>query len=357
MDTFLILGAGKPGSAGCATLYAKEGRREFMSLLKADPYVGNHCESTTLVNLLQQREIGLSESFVFGLAGGLSFIYWRTKQMPTPFLGGRIKPDTLSENLAKALNLRLSVHETSSAKRAREHLLAELDSGTVVGLKLDRYFLDYSTDDFRFAAHYVACVGYDDDRFALVETQPLGLQWASGESLATARNAGGPMSSRNRAFTLDLPKGGIPDLGEAARKGIRSAAENFLNPPISNFGYKGMHKVADLMPQWLDDLESPADSLSEICTIMEDAGTGGGLFRTMWAEFLAETADVTGTGEFKEVSDEYRQVSKTWTEVAGLVQEAGAVSSPEPLRDASALVHEAAGEEQRLMQRLLELSD
>ncbi|MFJ5731717.1 BtrH N-terminal domain-containing protein [Streptomyces paradoxus] len=333
-----------------------EGRQEQVSLLEADPYVGNHCESTTLVNLLRQREIDLSESLIFGLAGGLSFIYWRTKQMPTPFVGGRIKPDTLSENLASALNLRLSVHETSSVKRAREHLLAELDSGTVVGLKLDRYFLDYSTDDFRFAAHYVACVGYDDDRFALVETQPLGLQWASGESLATARSARGPMSSRNRAFTIDLPKGGLPDLGKAARKGIKSAAENFLNPPISNFGYKGMHKVADLMPQWLDDLDSPAESLPEICTIMEDAGTGGGLFRMMWAEFLAETAEITGTGEFREISDAYREVSKKWTEVAGLLKEAGDASSRESLHSASKIVHEAADREQYLMHRLMELS-
>lgn len=99
-----------------------------MSLLEEDPYVGNHCESTTLVNLLRQREVDLSESLIFGLAGGLSFIYWRTKQMPTPFVGGRIKPDTLSENLANALKLRLSVHETSSVKRAKEHLLAELES-------------------------------------------------------------------------------------------------------------------------------------------------------------------------------------------------------------------------------------
>jgi hypothetical protein len=327
-----------------------------VSLLEAEPYVGKHCESTTLVNLLRRQEIELSESLVFGIAGGLSFIYWRTKQMPTPFVGGRIKPDTLSANLAEALNLRLSVHETSSVKRAREQLLEELESGTVVGLKLDRYFLDYSTDDFRFAAHYVACVGHDDDRFALVETQPLGLQWATGESLTTARNARGPMSSRNRAFTLTRQKGGLPDLGEAARKGIRMAAETFLNPPISNFGFKGMHKVADLMPQWLDDLESPAVGLPEISTIMEDAGTGGGLFRAMWAEFLAETAELTGVDAFRETSDAYREVSRKWTAVAGLLQEAGAESSHESLHSASKLVHEAAEEERQLMGRLMGLT-
>jgi Domain of unknown function (DUF4872)/Butirosin biosynthesis protein H, N-terminal len=308
------------------------------------------------VNLLRQRDIDLSEPLVFGLASGLSFIYWRTKQMPTPFLGGRIKPDMLTANLAKALNLRLSVHETSSVKRAREQLVEELDSGVVVGLKLDRFFIDYSTDEFRFAAHYVACVGYDGDRFALVETKPLGLQWASDESLANARSARGPMSSRNRAFTIDRGRGTLPDLGKVAREAIKITAESFLNPPISNFGSKGMHKVADFMPEWLDDLESPADNLAEISTIMEDAGTGGGLFRAMWAEFLAEAADLTGIREYQEISDAYRAASKKWTNVAELLQEAGAASSREPLESASRIVHELAEEEQRLMQQLLEHS-
>jgi NADP-dependent 3-hydroxy acid dehydrogenase YdfG len=76
----------------------------------------------------------------------------------------------------------------------------------------------------------------------------------------------------------------------------------------------------------------------------------------MWAEFLAETADITGTGEYQEVSDAYREVSKKWTEVAGLLNEAGVASSRESLHSASKLVHEAADKEQLLMQRLLELS-
>jgi hypothetical protein len=110
------------------------------------------------------------------------------------------------------------------------------------------------------------------------------------------------------------------------------------------------------MPQWLDDLESPADSLPEICTIMEDAGTGGGLFRMMWADFLAETAEITGIGAYQEVSESYREVSKKWTEVAGLLHEAGVASSRESLHSASKIVHETAEKEQRLMHRLMELS-
>jgi hypothetical protein len=325
-------------------------------LIDTQPYVGHHCESTALVNLLRQREIHLSEPLVFGLGSGLSFAYWRTKQMPTPFLGGRIKPDRLTVNITESLGLRLTVRETSSDKRAREQLLRQLDSGTVVGLKLDRYHLDYSTDEYRFAAHYVACVGYEDDRFALVETRPLGLRWASGESLARARGARGPMSSRNLSFTIARPDGPLPDLGEVARRSISTTAESFLNPPISNLGFKGMHKAADLMPGWIDDLGSPEEALVEIATIMEEGGTGGGLFRTLWADFLAEAADLTGAGEFRDVSDAYRVVSRKWTEVADLLREAGTTEDRAPLRHASKLVHELAKEEHRLMSRLLDLA-
>lgn len=319
------------------------------------PFVGRHCESTTLVNLLRPRGLDLSEPLVFGLAGGLSFIYWKTARMPTPFLGGRIKPDLLTTNLAEALNLRLTVHETSSATRAREHLLRELDAGTVVGLKLDRFLLDYSTDDFRFAAHYVACVGYDGDRFALVETAPLGLRWATGTSLAAARSAKGPMSSPHRAFTVDRPDPGQPDLGPIARAAIAGTAAHLLHPPITNFGIKGMRKVAGLLPRWLDDLATPADSLHEIATLMEDGGTGGGLFRTMWADFLAEAADLTGTPELRGTADAYREVSAKWTGVAALLHEAGAASSRAPLDKAATTVREIADDEERLMKRLSEL--
>ncbi|MEU3890403.1 BtrH N-terminal domain-containing protein [Streptomyces sp. NPDC029041] len=323
-----------------------------MLLLEAQPYVGHHCESTSLVNLLRHYGIDVSESLVFGLGRGLSFTYWRTKQMPAPFLGGRIKPDRLTAHLTEALGLRLTVRETSSQRRAREQLLRDLDAGTVVGLKLDRFDLDYSTDDYRFAAHYVACVGYDDDRFALVETRPLGLKWASGASLARARSARGPMSSRNLSFTIAPPKGPLPDLGEAARRSVRAAAESFLNPPISNLGFKGMHKAADLMPGWIDGLESPEEALAEISTIMEEGGTGGGFFRTLWADFLAETAELTGAGEYGDLSEAYRVVSRKWTRVAALLNEAGTTRGRAPLERASTLVHELAEEEHRLMRRL-----
>lgn len=81
------------------------------------PFKGQHCETTTTGTLLKHIGIELSEPMLFGLGEGLGFIFWNMKIMDFPFIGGRIKTDLLTQNIAKNLNLRLEISETSSIFR------------------------------------------------------------------------------------------------------------------------------------------------------------------------------------------------------------------------------------------------
>jgi len=101
------------------------------------PFDGQHCETTATGTLLRQLGIELSEPMLFGLGGGLGFIYWNMKTMNFPFIGGRVKPDVLTQNIANNLNLDLEVKETSSTQKVWESVKQLLDKGQVVGLKLD----------------------------------------------------------------------------------------------------------------------------------------------------------------------------------------------------------------------------
>jgi len=67
------------------------------------PFYGKHCETTAVGNLLQHCGLKLSEPMLFGIREGLSFIYWDSKQMGFPFLGGRCKQDVLTESIARYL--------------------------------------------------------------------------------------------------------------------------------------------------------------------------------------------------------------------------------------------------------------
>jgi hypothetical protein len=169
------------------------------------PFDGQHCETTATGTLLKRIGIELSEPMLFGLGEGLGFIFWNMKSMPFPFIGGRIKPDKLTENIVKNLGLSLTVKETSSLTKAWNEVKELIDKEQVAGLKLDSYYLEYFSKPFHFAGHYVALYGYDHNYAYLVDTkQQGGKVRTSLKSLAEARSARGPMSSKNLYYTMAL---------------------------------------------------------------------------------------------------------------------------------------------------------
>ena len=206
------------------------------------PFIGQHCETTATGSLLNQIGIELSEPLLFGLGEGLGFIILNMKIMDFPFIGGRIKPDALTQNISTNLNLKLEVKETSSIKKAWKNVKNHIDSNIAVGLKLDCYYLDYFTDKIHFAGHYAAMYGYDEKFGYLVDSMQ---QWGNAKttlkSLELARNEKGPMSSKNLSYTIQDTKKGY-NLKKALVIAIKNNAKDYLNPPIKNIGYKGVLK-------------------------------------------------------------------------------------------------------------------
>lgn len=84
---------------------------------------------TATGTLLKQLDIELSEPMLLGLGEGLGFIFWKMKSMNFPFIGGRIKTDLLTQNIARNLNLELTVKETASTQKAWDNVKEFIDSG------------------------------------------------------------------------------------------------------------------------------------------------------------------------------------------------------------------------------------
>jgi hypothetical protein len=142
-----------------------------MKIENLKPFDGQHCETTATGTLLRQLGIELSEPMLFGLGEGLGFIFWNMKSMDFPFIGGRIKPDELTKNIAKNLNLELTIKETASVQKAWKDVKELIGNGESVGLKLDCFHLQYFSKAFHFAGHYVALYGYDDENAFLADTR------------------------------------------------------------------------------------------------------------------------------------------------------------------------------------------
>jgi len=315
--------------------------------------IGKHCETTATGSLLNQIGVELSEPMLFGLGEGLGFIFWHMKSMDFPFIGGRVKPDALTENICRNLHLQLEVKETASAKKAWENVVQYIDQGQAVGLKLDCYHLEYFTNKIHFAGHYVAMYGYDQQKAYLVDSNRNNLPLTTSlESLALARSEKGPMASKNLSYTI---KQGIQayDLKEAVKTAIINNAQLHLNPPIQNLGYKGIAKTAKEIKKWFKRSDNIKHEFTTTAMLMEKAGTGGALFRNLYRDFLEEAYELLPLEGIKVAQHSFQDIALQWTTIAHLLEQAGNTENEAYIHEASELLVQVSESERVTMDALL----
>lgn len=323
-----------------------------MLIKNFSPFTGQHCETTATGSLLKSLGIEMSEAMLFGIGEGLGYIYWDMKNMDFPFIGGRVKPDLLTRNIVNNLNLQMEVQETSSKNKAWENVKQNLDKGTIVGLKLDSYYLDYFTNKVHFAGHYVAIYGYDDSFAYLVDTKQQGsMVKTSFENLALARNEKGPMSSKNLSYTVKK-KGDIPNLKDVIIKAIKNNSLDYMNPPIKNIGYKGVKKTSIEIKKWFERSGNIENDLVLVATLMERGGTGGSLFRNMYRDFLKECLSIVDHAPLQNGYDLFTEIAPMWREVSKLIKKAGETHELLFLNQASDILLELSNKEYEAMDQL-----
>lgn len=315
-------------------------------------FEGDHCETTAAGTLLKQLDIHLSEPMLFGLGEGLGFIFWNMKTMNFPFIGGRIKPDALTENIAKNLSLELRVKETSSQQKAWNSVKQLVEHGQFVGLKLDCFHLDYFSTPIHFAAHYVALLNYDEHFAYLQDTkQQGGTVKTSLQSLALARAEKGPMASKNLYYTLQAT-GQQFDLKEAIITSIKNNANDYLNPPISNIGYKGILKTSSEIIHWYQRSKDIKNDFKTTAMLMEKAGTGGALFRNLYRDFLKESFDLLKLDKLEQGNLAFAEIAILWTSISNLFEAVSQTEDFTYIQQASDMLKSISDKEKCIMQML-----
>lgn len=319
------------------------------------PFIGQHCETTTTGSLIKHLGINLSEPMLFGLGEGLGFIFWNMKIMDFPFIGGRIKPDILTKNLCKNLNLHLDGKETSSIKKAWDNAKENIDNNIPVGLKLDSYYLDYFTKKIHFAGHYVAMYGYDDNFAYLVDTKQQGTEAkATLKNLELARNEKGPMSSRNLCYTIQKTDEKY-DLKIAIKTAIKNNAKEYLNPPIKNISYKGILKTSEEIKKWFKNTKDIKGDFNTTAMLMEKAGTGGAIFRNIYRDFLKECYKILKVDNTKIAYEQFIEIAEMWTKVSDLFYKSGDTQDIKYINQASEILVDLSKREKMAMELLLKI--
>ena len=258
------------------TLVPFDGFRAFPTL---------HCVTGSMRHIYQFRGQEVGEELLLGLGAGVGFIYWQQKGQP-PFLGGRAnmsKPDKDGFEViaGRRTGVEIAYRTTSSAKKARSELLADLTSGIPVMVQVEMGYLPYFNFDgeYHFGGHVVAIVGYDEETgTVLISDRDEEVHPVPMETLETARASKfHPFPPQHGHWTFDF-SGQRPPQSSEVQTAIQAAADAMLNPPIKNFGIAGIRKASALVPEWQTTLDP--DQLRLACLngfIMIDAtgGTGG----------------------------------------------------------------------------------
>ncbi len=287
-------------------------------------YPGVHCESTALRDVFAYHGIKFSEPMIFGLGEGPSFIYWKSKQMPFPFVGGRTKD--LIGNLCKNLNIEKRDHFSTSFKKSWNEIKSLVNNDLPVFLELDMFHLEYMKVPEHFGGHCVVLVGYDDEHAYLADTGFESIQKTSLKSFELARGSKyKPFPPKNHYATFKFPKS-LPRLSEAITKSIRTVAEQMLNPPMRNLGINGIRKFGEEIPKFSSYAEATFDSKKTgvfryLYVWLEEAGTGGSCFRNLYRDFLKESMKYVGNENLAKGCKEYERIADAWKEFSVLLLE------------------------------------
>jgi len=302
---------------------------------------GRHWESTALANLLAAASVRnpatqrpLSEAMCFGLAGGLGAGYSYCPSLIRHGLGsgisvvGRYRAFATGADFCRGalerMGAKVTIQETGGAATGFKQLVEGLAHGRPVlvycaplaatHLGWPGTYGMYVTLIERIDLHNdVAYVGD-----CAPDTFPVPL-----DELTQYRSR--VNSHKFRSLRIDPPaKFTESALKTALISGIQACADDFARPTLQTYGLPGLTEWAKVITNtksqrgWPRLYKGPLIylALRDMFDSIETAGTGGGLYRGLYADFLDEAADLARRPAWRSCAEHYRELATRWSELA-----------------------------------------
>lgn len=296
--------------------------KEKLMIRDFNQFGGKHCQTTALKSVLDYHGLHLSEEMLLGLGGGVGFIYWYMKLMPSPFIGTRYgKVDEFLLNVCKRIGAEATIFQTTSAEKGYKELKKILREGEPVYVFVDMPYLPYLAlpEMAHFGGHSVVIFGLDEcENRVYISDRGKKAVAVTIEDLTEARSSKfPPFPAKNKILKIKYPLK-IKNLEEGIREAIRECYKNMLQPPIKNIGLAGIKKWAGIVPKWPEQFKELnfLGCLFNTFIYIEIGGTGGSAFRPMYVKFLDEASEILSEYKLKEVAERFRDSGKIWSEVA-----------------------------------------
>ena len=303
---------------------------------------GAHSETAALKNVLAQAGVRAphtgrpyTEALLLGLGGGVGagYVVFEMCDGTWLSLGARhlwqnTGPDFL-QKIGKRLGATVTVRESGGPKTAEANLKEALEKGRPAitwGSLAGMSYYGLSADLLKMSGHVFVVYGWNERGNRIcIDDRSIAAWHVTPQELTRSRAA--ITSLKNRIMTVTAPKK-TADLKSAIIAGIGDCCHEMLDSPIRNFGLSSLAKWAELLTDtkgakgW-PKLFRPGLPLYRalLATFhsIETAGTGGGAFRPLYADFLDEAATVMGKAAqpgFAAAAAQYRRAAKHWSSLA-----------------------------------------
>ena len=286
---------------------------------------GVHCTSSALRDIFEFHGFTLSEAMVFGLGAGLGLGYGKLGS-ENPIIGGR--QYKFEDNLCTLLNIKLHKFMTNNQEEGWQRLKERLENGIPTAINVDMAYLPYQylPVGFHFGQHAIVIAGYNSEtsNVLIADTNFPDLQEISLDNLTKARNSSYSrwMDPRNFMYEFAFPEQ-LPDLSDVIPSAIQSNGQSLLKKSRMTRIF-GTTSGIDAISKFAQDLEkllsltNPGlqNRCEEIAGFISDYGTGGGLFRLLYSQFLTESAEITNDPSLTKLGEYYQNLGNKWEEVA-----------------------------------------
>lgn len=305
---------------------------------------GRHGESAALRNLFAFHGIvhpatgqPLSEALCFGIAGGIGAGYSFCPSMVRHGTGSGVSvvgrhriyatDGSWYQNACKRLGINSRVTESTSRPKAYKNLVEELHAGRAAVVWCAPHFLPFlgalnctmNVGMHTFVIHGVdeeKGVAHGSDRSPTAVTLTL-------DELAEARDS--VCTHKNRTLTIDPAGADLKKtLPDAVRAGLQACARELCEGKMKTFSLPGFEQLAQRIANtkhadgWprVFDAGLLGLALRDLFDSIETNGTGGGLYRLLYADFLDEAAAILKDPALAELAGTYRGLAARWTELA-----------------------------------------
>jgi hypothetical protein len=276
-----------------------------------------------------------SEAMLFGIAGGIgvgvfSFFYER-EDVATFYIAGRHQwHDDLAylRGTLERFGIESLVQESGGARAAEQQLRDALERNGACVAWVDLAELPHRAMPSAWSGggyHVITIYGIEDGvaQIGDLTDEPISI------SLPDLARARARIKKQRHRLLSTLPASSSPNLEELVSAGLERCHDGLLHPTLP--GARNNARL-DALRTWAERMHGSKDQerwervfrpgpnlwrgLCSIYDFVEHYGTGGGLCRSLFADFLADAAAALRRPALAALGEQYAELGRRWSDLA-----------------------------------------